>query len=141
MPYRVIQCCTGDIGVKNAAMMDVETWMPSRNGYGETHSGSALRDFQARRLNLRYRKAADGGPKGATQFCYTLNNTAIACPRVLIAILETYQNAATLHGRPRTDRLSRAQFLSKMQPVSCPCDRWQSAHRRHRMTSCNSCNY
>jgi seryl-tRNA synthetase len=74
-------------------MYDIETWMPSRKGYGETHSGSALRDFQARRLNLRYRKAADGGAKGATQFCYTLNNTAIACPRVLIAILEIYQNA------------------------------------------------
>jgi seryl-tRNA synthetase len=73
-------------------MYDIETWMPSRNGYGETHSGSALRDFQARRLNLRYRAAAGAGGKGATQFCYTLNNTAIACPRVLIAILETYQN-------------------------------------------------
>jgi seryl-tRNA synthetase len=70
-------------------MYDIETWMPSRNGYGETHSGSALRDFQARRLNLRYR------PTGSKQplFCYTLNNTAIACPRVLIAILENFQNA------------------------------------------------
>ena len=72
-------------------MYDIETWMPSRNGYGETHSGSALRDFQARRLNLRYKEKLEGG-KAETRFCYTLNNTAIACPRVLIAILETYQN-------------------------------------------------
>ena len=72
-------------------MYDIETWMPSRNAYGETHSGSALRDFQARRLNLRYREKVEGG-KGETKFCYTLNNTAIACPRVLIAILEQYQN-------------------------------------------------
>jgi seryl-tRNA synthetase len=79
-------------------MYDIETWMPSRNegtgAYGETHSGSALRDFQARRLNLRYRPAA-AGPKDKPQpvFCYTLNNTAVACPRILIAILENYQNA------------------------------------------------
>jgi seryl-tRNA synthetase len=73
-------------------MYDIESWMPSRKGYGETHSGSALRDFQARRLNLRYREKSAGG-KGETRFCYTLNNTAIAAPRVLIAILEQYQNA------------------------------------------------
>ena len=63
--------------------------MPSRRAYGETHSGSALRDFQSRRLNLRYRPAGSKQPT----FCYTLNNTAIACPRILIAILENYQNA------------------------------------------------
>jgi seryl-tRNA synthetase len=74
-------------------MYDIETWMPSRTGYGETHSGSALRDFQARRLNLRYRAGATGAKdKSPATFCYTLNNTAIACPRVLIAILENYQN-------------------------------------------------
>jgi seryl-tRNA synthetase len=95
LPYRVIQCCTGDIGVKNAAMFDIETWMPSRqqpgnpaSGYGETHSASRLYDFQARRLNLRY-KAADG----KVRFCHTLNNTVVASPRILIPILENYQNA------------------------------------------------
>ncbi len=89
LPYRVVQNCTGDMGQGKWRMYDIETWMPSRNAYGETHSGSALRDFQARRLNLRYRAA---GAKQLT-FCYTLNNTAIACPRVLIAILENFQNA------------------------------------------------
>ena len=88
LPYRLLQCCTGDLGVKNASMIDVETWMPSRNGYGETHSASRLYDFQARRCNLRY-KTADG----KTLFCHTLNNTVIASPRILIPIVETYQNA------------------------------------------------
>lgn len=91
LPYRVSQNCTGDMGQGKWRMYDIESWMPSRKGYGETHSGSALRDFQARRLNLRYREKAAGG-KGETRFCYTLNNTAIACPRVLISILEQYQN-------------------------------------------------
>jgi seryl-tRNA synthetase len=95
LPYRVIQCCTGDIGVKNAAMMDIETWMPSRqsgddpdSGYGETHSASRLYEFQARRLNLRYK-----GSDGKIRFCHTLNNTVVASPRILIPILENYQNA------------------------------------------------
>jgi seryl-tRNA synthetase len=95
LPYRVIECCTGDIGVKNAAMFDIETWMPSREekgkadtGYGETHSASRLYEFQARRLNLRYK-----GADGKTRFCHTLNNTVVASPRILIPILENYQNA------------------------------------------------
>lgn len=87
LAYRVVQNCTGDMGQGKWRMYDIETWMPSRNAYGETHSGSALKDFQSRRLNLRYRKPGEKQPT----FAYTLNNTAIACPRVLIAILETYQ--------------------------------------------------
>jgi seryl-tRNA synthetase len=69
-------------------MYDIETWMPSRGSYGETHSASRLGDFQARRLNLRYR-----GADKKTYFCHTLNNTVIASPRILIPILELYQNA------------------------------------------------
>jgi seryl-tRNA synthetase len=95
LPYRVIQCCTGDIGVKNASMMDIETWMPGRfdgknpaSGYGETHSASRLYEFQARRLNLRYK-----GADGKIRFVHTLNNTVVASPRVLIPIIENYQNA------------------------------------------------
>lgn len=95
IPYRVIQCCTGDIGVKNAAMFDIESWMPSREqpgkpetGYGETHSASRLYEFQARRLNLRYKDK-----EGKVRFCHTLNNTVVASPRILIPILENYQNA------------------------------------------------
>jgi seryl-tRNA synthetase len=95
LPHRVIQCCTGDIGVKNASMLDIETWMPSRfdgkdgaTGYGETHSASRLYEFQARRLNLRYKDK-----DGKIRFCHTLNNTVVASPRVLIPIIENYQNA------------------------------------------------
>jgi seryl-tRNA synthetase len=87
LAYRVVQNCTGDMGQGKWRMYDIETWMPSRKVYGETHSGSALRDFQSRRLNLRYRKPGEKTPS----FAYTLNNTAIACPRVLISLLETYQ--------------------------------------------------
>jgi seryl-tRNA synthetase len=87
LPYRVMQLCTGDIGPKNASTIDIETWMPSRGGYGETHSASRLYDFQARRLNIRYR---DKDKK--IQVCHTLNNTVIASPRILIPILECNQN-------------------------------------------------
>jgi seryl-tRNA synthetase len=69
-------------------MYDIETWMPSRGAYGETHSASRFGEFQARRLNLRYK-----GADKKTHFCHTLNNTVIASPRILIPILELYQNA------------------------------------------------
>jgi seryl-tRNA synthetase len=91
LPYRVVKNCTGDMGQAKWRMYDIETWMPSRGGYGETHSGSALRDFQSRRLNMRYRDASTASK--SARYCYTLNNTAIASPRVLISILEQYQNA------------------------------------------------
>ena len=86
--YRVLQVCTGDMGQGKVEMYDIETWMPSRNAYSETHSASRFGEFQARRLNLRYRDADK-----KVQFCHTLNNTVIASPRILIPILELYQNA------------------------------------------------
>lgn len=92
IPHRLLQCCTGDLGPKNADMIDIESWMPSRGAYGETHSASRLYDFQCRRLNMRYRPGGAGG-KGATTFCHSLNNTVAASPRILIPILELYQNA------------------------------------------------
>jgi seryl-tRNA synthetase len=88
LPYRVAYVCTGDLGQGQIAKYDIESWMPSRNAYSETHSSSRFYDFQARRLSMRYR---DEG--GKTQFCHTLNNTVIASPRILIPILENYQNA------------------------------------------------
>lgn len=86
LPHRVLNICTGDMGAGKYKMYDIETWMPSRTDFGETHSDSNLTDWQARRLNIKY-KAADG----KTKFAYTLNNTVIASPRILIAILENYQ--------------------------------------------------
>jgi len=88
LPYRVVNVCTGDLGQGQVQKFDIETWMPSRNSYGETHSASRFYDFQARRLNLRYRDK-----DGKLHYCHTLNNTAIASPRILIAIMEIYQNA------------------------------------------------
>ncbi len=88
LPYRVLNICTGDMGAGKYKMYDIETWMPARGKYGETHSDSNLTDWQARRLNIRYRDA-----EGKLKYAYTLNNTAVASPRILIAILENYQQA------------------------------------------------
>ncbi|MGA2914466.1 MAG: serine--tRNA ligase [Sedimentisphaerales bacterium] len=88
IPYRVVKVCTGDLGRGQAKKYDIEAWMPSRNGFGETHSASKFYDFQARRLNLRYK---DSKTK-KNLFCHTLNNTVIASPRILIPILELNQN-------------------------------------------------
>jgi len=88
LPYRAVSVCTGDLGQGQAAKFDIETWMPSRASYGETHSASRFYEFQARRLNLKYRDE-----QGRVRLCHTLNNTVIASPRILIPILENYQNA------------------------------------------------
>lgn len=97
LPYRIVNVCTGDLGRGQAKKFDIEAWMPSRENYCETHSASKFYDFQARRMNLRYRsqKTEDGRQKGRskTEFCHTLNNTVIASPRILIPLLELYQNA------------------------------------------------
>jgi seryl-tRNA synthetase len=86
LPYRVVAVCTGDIGQGVYKKYDIETWMPSRENYGETQSASNLLDFQARRSNIRYRDE-----HGTLRFCHTLNNTALATPRILIPLLEVHQ--------------------------------------------------
>ena len=88
LAYRVVYVCTGDLGQGQVRKHDIETWMPSRKAYSETHSCSTFHDFQARRLQMRYRTKS-----GEVKTCYTLNNTAIATPRVLIPLLECYQQA------------------------------------------------
>jgi seryl-tRNA synthetase len=97
LPYRIVNVCTGDLGRGQAKKFDIEAWMPSRGNYCETHSASKFYEFQARRLNLRYRrqKTENRRQKGKSEinFCHTLNNTVIASPRILIPILELYQNA------------------------------------------------
>ncbi|MFN0206073.1 MAG: serine--tRNA ligase [Planctomycetota bacterium] len=87
IPYRVLHICTGDLGAAQVEKFDLEAWMPARNGYGETHSASRFYDFQSRRLDIRYRPAGGGSPR----FVHTLNNTVVASPRILIAIIENYQ--------------------------------------------------
>ncbi len=86
LPYQVLLMCTGDMGAGQRKKFDLETWFPSQQKYRETHSASYFNDFQARRLNIRY-KAADGSLK----YVYTLNNTMAASPRLLAAIVENYQ--------------------------------------------------
>lgn len=89
IPYRIVVVCTGDLGRGQAKKYDIEGWMPSRGNYCETHSASKFYDFQARRMNLRYK---DPQTK-KNLFCHTLNNTVIASPRILIPLMELYQNA------------------------------------------------
>jgi seryl-tRNA synthetase len=89
LPYRVANVCTGDLGRGQVKKYDIEAWMPSRKNYCETHSASKFYEFQARRMNLRYKDPATK----KNLFCHTLNNTVIASPRILIPILELYQNA------------------------------------------------
>lgn len=88
LPYRVVNVCSGDLGRGQVQKFDIETWMPSRKSYGETHSASRFYEFQARRLNLKYKTE-----QKKNVFCHTLNNTVIASPRILIPIMELYQNA------------------------------------------------
>jgi seryl-tRNA synthetase len=89
LPYRIANVCSGDLGRGQAKKFDIEAWMPSRGNYCETHSASKFYEFQARRMNLRYKEPATK----KNLFCHTLNNTVIASPRILIPILELYQNA------------------------------------------------
>ncbi len=86
LPYRVIEVCTGDMGAGKYRMHDIECWVPSEKRYRETHSCSSLHDWQARRANLRYRDKED-----KVKFIHTLNNTAVATPRILISLLENHQ--------------------------------------------------
>lgn len=86
LPYRVMQVCTGDMGDGKVGMYDIECWLPSEERYHETHSCSYFHDWQARRVNMRYRDA-----EGKIHFVHTLNNTAIASPRILLPLMETHQ--------------------------------------------------
>lgn len=84
--YRVVLNCGGDLGLGQVKKYDIETWIPSQQKFGETHSASYFHDFQTRRLNIRYKDS-----EGTMRFAHSLNNTALASPRILINILEQYQ--------------------------------------------------
>jgi len=88
LPYRVVNVCTGDIGTVAAKKYDIEAWMPAQNGYREVVSCSNCTDYQARRLGIRYREKEGAAPKG---FVHTLNSTAIATGRTIVAVLENNQ--------------------------------------------------
>jgi seryl-tRNA synthetase len=86
LPYRVVDICTGELGGAAYRKFDLEAWMPSRNDYGEVTSTSNTTDFQARRLRIRHRREG-----GRPQLLHTLNGTALAISRALIALLEIHQ--------------------------------------------------
>jgi seryl-tRNA synthetase len=88
LAYQVVECSTGDMGAGKYRMNDINTWMPSLGAYRETHSCSSLHDWQARRANVRYRDT-----DGTVRFAYTLNNTAVATPRILVALVENFQTS------------------------------------------------
>jgi seryl-tRNA synthetase len=88
IPYQVIETSTGDMGLGKYRMNDIESWVPSLKKYRETHSCSTLHDWQARRANIRYRDK-----DGKVRFAHTLNNTALASPRILVSLLENHQTA------------------------------------------------
>ncbi|HBB44216.1 MAG: Serine-tRNA ligase [Parcubacteria group bacterium GW2011_GWA1_44_13] len=88
IPYHVVLNCGGDLGLGQVKKYDIEAWVPSQNTYRETHSASYFHDFQTRRLNIRYKDN-----EGKLRFAHSLNNTAIAMPRILVPLVENYQNA------------------------------------------------
>lgn len=88
IPYHVVLNCGGDLGLGQVKKYDIEAWVPSQNTYRETHSASYFHDFQTRRLNIRYRDA-----EGKLRFAHSLNNTAIAMPRILVPLVENFQQA------------------------------------------------
>jgi len=88
LPYHVVVNCGGDLGLGQVKKYDIETWMPSEKRYRETHSSSYFHDFQTRRLNIRYRDE-----QGTLRYAHSLNNTALAMPRILCQLVENYQRA------------------------------------------------
>jgi len=100
IPYQVVETSTGDMGLGKFRMNDLESWVPSLGKYRETHSCSTLHDWQARRANIRYR-----GSDGKVRFAHTLNNTALASPRILVPLLENHQ---TEDGRVRLPQAMQA---------------------------------
>jgi seryl-tRNA synthetase len=107
IPYQVIETSTGDMGLGKYRMNDIESWVPSLEKYRETHSCSTLHDWQARRANIRYR-----GNDGKVRFAHTLNNTALASPRILVPLLENHQTAdGRVHLPKALQQLMGREFL------------------------------
>ena len=93
LPYRKLLLCTGDMGFGARLTYDLEVWLPGQGAYREISSCSNTGDFQARRMNTRYRVAKDSGGEKRTEFVHTLNGSGLAVGRTLVAVIENYQNA------------------------------------------------
>ena len=112
LPYRVIECCTGDMGAGKYRMHDVESWCPLQERYRETHSCSTLLDWQARRTNLRYKDKETG----KMVYAHTLNNTGIATPRIFVSLLENHQQKDGSIRIPKALQpyMNGAEFIGKL---------------------------
>ena len=135
LPYRVVALCTGDMGFASQKTYDIEVWLPGQDRYREISSCSVCGDFQARRMDARYRPAEGKG----TRFVHTLNGSGVAVGRALVAVLENYQNPdgsitvpealrpymGGLERDPRAARESREAALSR------PSNRRADAHSHH----------
>lgn len=109
LPYQVVILSSEDMGKKAALTYDIETWMPSRGDFGETHSNSIVLDFQTRRLKIKYRDKDN-----QVKYCHALNNTALASPRILIPILENFQREDGLVKIPEV--LQKYTGFSEIKP-------------------------
>ena len=120
LPYRVVYVCGGDLGRPQVSKYDIECYMPSRGGYGETHSASKFHDFQARRLSIKYRDAS-----GKSRFAHTLNNTLLASPRLLIPLLECHQqpDGSVLLPEPLRKYMGGRERLEPHRPSADAHDR------------------
>ena len=130
IPYQVIETSTGDMGLGKYRMNDIESWVPSLGKYRETHSCSTLHDWQARRANIRYR-----GADGKVRFAHTLNNTALASPRILVPLLENHQTAdgrvklPKAHARADGERVSLNVVDDKFTGDDRPPSGWMRLKR------------
>jgi seryl-tRNA synthetase len=118
LPYRKMLLCAGDMGFTAKKTYDLEVWLPGQNAYREISSCSNCGDFQARRMNARYRP--DGGPdgkRGGTEFVHTLNGSGLAVGRTLVAVLENYQQADGSVGVPQV-LLSYMGGLTRLVPAA-----------------------
>ncbi|MBI3634236.1 MAG: serine--tRNA ligase [Candidatus Yonathbacteria bacterium] len=108
IPYRVVVNCGGDLGLGQVKKYDIEAWVPSEGKYRETHSASYFHDFQTRRLNIRYKDT-----EGKLRFAHSLNDTALASPRILVPLVENYQNADGTITVPEVLRLYMGKEIIK----------------------------
>ena len=111
LPYRMVNVCTGDIGTVAAKKYDFEAWMPAQGAYREVISCSNCTDYQARRLGIRYREKEGAPPKG---FVHTLNSTAIATGRTIVALLENYQQEDGSVAIPKVLR----KYMGNMEKIT-----------------------
>ena len=115
LPYRKVLLCTGDMGFGARKTYDLEVWLPGQSAYREISSCSNTGDFQARRMNSRFRPE---GEKKKTEFVHTLNGSGLAVGRTLVAVIENYQQADGSVHHPRSPRIPYMGGVTKLEPIA-----------------------